>query len=283
MALTTSQVTALTDSIAKAATDFNTNFITGTATATTTINNGVGGTGATSATLGRVLAYAGVPDLPDELSFLPRANTTAASVAAYLTGLRTLNTFFLQYLPLLDVLDTAQSGLNAFLTTNTLSVNAMMANAFNYYCTNAVTLGYRTAATVPTPISVANFFPYAAIDDMWDLTCSGATTFSTNVVGANATTSVAGGGIAQLYIYKVNAGNAAGGAQFTVTYTTASGGTATATYTTSSGTPAASGSLASAYAISGAIGQGITAVTGTGMTSGEQYRFGMQLTRTANY
>lgn len=283
MALTTSQVTAITDSISKAITDFNTNFVTGTSTATTTINNGVGGTGATSALLGRVLAYASVPDLPDELAFLPKANTVAASAAAYLTGIRSLNSFYLQFLPLLDALDTAQSGLNAFLTTNTLSVNAFFAAAFNYYATNAVTLQYRTSANVPTAISTANYFPNAAIDDMWDITCSGATTFSANAVGSNASSAVSGGGVAQLYIYKVNASAAFGGAQFTVTYTNAAGNAATATYNTTSGTPAASGSLASGYAITNAIGQAITAITGSGMTTGEQYRFGMQLTRTPAY
>ena len=50
-ALTTAETTALTDSIGKALLDYNTNFVTGTSTARTNINNGVGGTGG-SATVG---------------------------------------------------------------------------------------------------------------------------------------------------------------------------------------------------------------------------------------
>ena len=72
MALTNAQVLAITDSIAQGISDFNTNFVTGTATATTTINAGVAGTGATSAMIGRVLAYAAGPDLTDELDSLVR-------------------------------------------------------------------------------------------------------------------------------------------------------------------------------------------------------------------
>lgn len=279
MALTTVQVTALADSIAKGVDDFNTNYITGTASARTSINNGVGGTGA-SATLGRVLAYASVPDLPDELAMLPKANSTAANVAAYMAGVSTLTSIYQQYLPLLDALDTAVGGLNAYLTTNTLVVNAFFANAFNYYCTNAIGLGYRTSATAPTPIATANFFPYAIVDDIWDITTSGATTFSVNIVGANASTSVAGGGVAQIYIYKVNVNPGTTGS-LVITYTNAAGASANVTYPYS--TLAGSGSLASGTLVTGLVGSAITAITGSGMTSGEQYRFGIKLVRADAY
>src|SRR5260221_106771 len=283
MALTNAQVTAITDSIAKAITDFNTNFLTGTATITTTINSGVGGTGATSATLGRVLAYAAVPDAADELALLPKVNTVASNVAAYLTGVRALNSLYLQYLPLLDALDTTQSGLNAFLTSNALQVNAFAAAAFNYYQANATTLGFRTPANIPVAIATANFFPYAAVDTLWGFTCSGATTFSANAVGTNVSTAVSGGGVGQVYIYKNNATNAIGCATFTITYTNAAGTPATATYSTVSGTPTATGSLSAGLARSRAIAQAITAVSGTGMTNAEQYTLGIQLVRTAAY
>lgn len=283
MALTNTQVTALTDSVAKALTDFNTNFVTGTATITTTINSGVGGTGASSATLGRVLAYASVPDAADELALLPKANIVASNVAAYLSGVRALNSLYLQYMPLLDALDTAQSGLNAFLTTNTLQINAFAATAFNYYQANATTLGFRSPSNIPVAIATANFFPFATTDTMWGFTSSGATTFSANTVGVNTSTAVNGGGVGQVYIYKNNAVAAVGGATFTITYTNAAGTPAIATYSTVSGTPAASGSLATGYVVSGAIAQAITSVSGTGMTSGEQYTLGIQLVRTAAY
>jgi hypothetical protein len=276
-------VTAIADSIAQACSDYNTNFVTGTSSAATTMNSGVGGTGATTATLGRVLAYAAVPNLSAELLLLPKVNTVAANVAAYLTGVRTLTPFYQQFYPLLDALDTAQSGLNAFLATNTLQVNAFFAAAFNGYATNAVTLGYRTSANAPTAIAVAQYFPYASIDTMWGFTASGATTFSANAVGANTSTSGSGGGVGQFYIYKNNSSNAVGGATFTISYTKADGTTGTATYSTTSGVPLASGSLSAGYAISGAIGSAITAVTGSGMTSAEQYTIGMQLVRASAY
>ena len=281
MALTTAQTTAITDSIGKALLDYNTNFVTGTSTARTNINNGVGGTGA-SATVGRVLAYAAVPDLSDELSLLPKVNTVASNVAAYLTGVANLNSIYNQYLPLLDALDTAQSGLNAFLTTNALQTDALFAGAFNYYVTNAATLGYRTAANLPTAIATANYFPYAIVDDLWDITFSGATTFSTNAVGTSVSTAATGGGVGTIYIYKVNATNAIGGAAISVTYTTAAGTSTTVVYNTTSGVPLASGSLATGYTL-GTAGSAITAVTATGGTSGEQYRFGIKLVRAVGY
>lgn len=283
MALTTAEVTALCDSIAKSLADYNTNFITGTSSATNTMNSGIAGTGATSATLGRVLAYASVPDVTDELLLLDPANTCAANCAAYLSGVRNINGFAQQWFPLMDKLDSSLSGLNAFLTTNTLQVSAWFAAAFNLYVTNAGVMGLRTSTNLPTAIATANYFPYAAIDSMWNFTCSGATTFSANAVGSNASTSGSGGGVGQIYIYKSNATNATGGATFTVTYTNAAGNSATATYTTTSGTPVASGSLSAGYAVTGAIGSAITAVTGTGMTSGEAYTLGIQLVRAVAY
>lgn len=283
MTLSTAEVTALADSIAKGLADYNTNFISGTASATTSMNTGIGGTGATSATLGRVLAYANVPSLSDELLMLSPANTAAANCAAYLSGVRNINSFAQQYFPLLDKMDSDVSGLNAFLTTNSLQVNAWFAAAFNLYVTNAGLLGFRTSTNLPTAIAVANYFPYAAVDTMWSFVCSGATTFSANAVGSNVNTTAFGGGVGQIYIYKTNATNAVGGATFTITYTNAAGNAANATYSTTSGVPLASGSLSAGYAVTGAIGSAITGVSGSGMTSGEDYTLGIQLVRAAAY
>ena len=85
-----------------------------------------------------------------------------------------------------------------------------------------------------------------------------------------------------IYIYKVNSTNAVGGAAITVTYTQASGSTTTVVYNTTSGVPLASGSLSAGYTL-GVAGQSITAVTATGGTSGEQYRFGIKLVRAVAY
>jgi hypothetical protein len=282
MALSNSQILALSDSIAQAISDFNTNFITGTATPTSTINAGVGGQGA-SATVGRVLVYAGTPDLTDELALLTPVNTVANQVAAYLAGIRGLNPFLIQYFPLLNAMDTLLGGLNAYLVAQGIQVNAFFAAAFNLFSSMAVSQGLRSPANIPVALAISTYFPYAAIDTMWGFTASGATTFSANAVGANPNTSGSGGGIGQFYIYKVNSSNAAGGAAFTITYTNAAGVGAQVTYSTVSGTPAASGSLAAGYAVSGAIGSAITAVTGSGMTSGEQYTLGMKLVRATAY
>ena len=230
--------------------------------------------------LGRILA---LDDLLPTIALLSKMNTTAANVAAQITGIRSLTAFYQQFFPFLDALDNNLSGLNAFLTTNSIQVNAWLAAAFNNYVTNAQALGYPYLSNAPTAIATANYFPYAAIDTMWGFTCSGATTFSANAVGTNASTAVSGGGVAQFYIYKVNATNATGGATFTITYTNAAGNPATATYTTTSGVPLGSGSLAAGYSIAGAIGSAITAVTGTGMTSAEQYAIGVKLVRASGY
>lgn len=283
MALNSTQVQQLADSISQAIGDFNSAFITNTASNTplySTIVSGVSGTGG-SATAGRVL---GLNDYASELLLLKPMNTAATNVTSYITGVRTPSAFYAQFYPILDALDTATAGLNAFLTTNTLQVNANFAEAFNAYQPLAVSLGYRTSSNIPVAIAVANYFPYAIVDDLWDITSSGATTFSTNAVGTSVSTAATGGGVGQIYIYKVNATNAAGGATFTITYTKADGTSTTATYSTVSGTPTASGTLASgSQTVTNLIGQAITGVTGSGMTSGEQYRFGMKLVRASAY
>jgi hypothetical protein len=280
MALNTTQVTQLTDSISQALNDFNTAFVVDTAGSTpssSTIVTGVSGTTTTN-TLGRVLNYV---DIIPELNMLTAANVMATQVTAYIGGLQAITGFYPQFYALFNALDlTLSGGLNAYLTTNSLQVNARFAIAFNYWAAiaTAVTPG-RTSANIPTAIATANFFPYAAIDTMWGFTANGATTFSANAVGSNTTTAVSGGGVGQFYLYKVNATNAIGGATFTITYTKADTTSTTATYSTTSGVPLASGSLSAGYSISGMIGSAVTAVTATGMTSGEQYVIGMKIVR----
>jgi hypothetical protein len=277
MSFGTTQVNALTDSVAKAITDFNTNFTVGTSASATAINTGV----ATTA-INRVLAYS---DLPSELVLLTKINQVSGNVAADLTGRRSLTQFYVQWYPLFDALDTFLGGMNAYCVANSsVTVNAWFAAAFNAYAASAVALQYRTSANVPAAIIPAEYFPYQSIDTMWGFTCSGATTFSANAVGANPSTAAFGGGVAPLYIYKVNAVNAVGGATFTISYTNAAGSPATVTYTTTSGVPLASGSLAAGYAIpTGPEALAITGVTGTGMTTGEQYVIGEQAVRVAGY
>lgn len=284
MALTSNQVLALSDNVAKGISDYTAAFITNTGTNTplySTITSGVSNTGATSGLVGRVLAIAGSPDLPDTLTLSQPVSTVSSNVTSYITGIRSAASYYAQFYPFLNALDVATGGLNAFLTANSVQVNGYFAQAFNAFCGYAVSLGYRGSA--PTQISAANYFPYAIVDDLWDITCNTATTFTSNAVGANASTSIAGGGTGQIYIYNTNATNAIGGATFTITYLNGAGSPTTATYATTSGTPAASGSLSTGYAVSGAIGSAITGITGTGMTSGEAYSFGIKLVRSASY
>ncbi len=281
MALTNTQLLAITDSIAKIITDFNAAFITNTgsnAPTATTITNGISGTGTTN-TLGRVLNWL---DAPSEENVLQKMQNASNSFVSYVGSIRSLAPVYQQFYAVMDALDNLLGGLNAYLTAQSIQVNAYFAAAFNAYVAASVAGAYRQVA--PLQIAASNFFPYAAVDDIWDATASGATTFSTNTAGANAGgSSAAGGGVGQIVIYKVNAGNAAGGAALTVTYLDGSGVSHQATYNTTSGVPVGSGSLGAAYNVTGAIGASITGVTGTGMTSGEQYRFGIALTRAAAY
>lgn len=282
MALTTTQVTNICDSVAKGIDDYTTAFITNTASNAplySTIVNSTAGTSSTN-TVGRVLNFL---DNVSEQTLLTKVNALAANVTAYITSVRSIANYNLNLYTFFDALDATLGGLNTYLTTNSLQVKASFANAFNTYTTNAVSLAFRGNTNLPTAIAVANFFPDVAIDTMWGFTASGATTFSANAVGANASTAAFGGGTAQFYIYKNNASNAVGGAAFTIQYTNAAGNTANATYNTASGTPTASGSLAGGFSISGAIGSAIVGVTGTGMTSGEQYTIGLKLIRASAY
>jgi hypothetical protein len=281
MALSNAQVTQILDSIAKVLTDFNTSFITNTGTnapTASTITTGISGTGA-SQTLGRVINWL---DASSEENMLVKMQNTANGFVSYINAIRSLPPVYQQFYSILDALDATLVGLNAFLTAQSIQINALVAAAFNAYVAASVSGAFRSIA--PPVISPANFFPYALLDDMWDFTCSGATTFSTNAVGpTNTSTALAGGGVAQFYLYKVNAVNAVGGAAISVTYLDGAGVAHTVVYNTTSGVPLASGSLAAGYAIPGAIGTAITAVTGTGMTSAEQYRIGQQLVRAASY
>jgi hypothetical protein len=281
MALTASQVVNITDSLAKGCDDFNTMFIANTASNSPTYSNliaGISGTGATQTT-GRIL---NLLDINSEVLMLPCIQGVATSVAAYIASIRSLAGYYQLLYPILNALDLSlPGGLNTFLTVNNIQVNAYIANAWNNFCSIAVASSYRT--TTPIPIATANYFPYTSVDDLWDITCSGAMTFSTNQAGTNISTAVAGGGAGQFCIYKVNTGNAAGGATFFITYINSAGITSQASYTTSSGTPAASGSLANGYTISGAIGISIVSITGYSMTAGERYRLGIRLTRSPSY
>jgi len=280
MALTSTQLREFTDSLAQACSDFHTNFVTATATPATTINTVISGTGV-SQTAGRVLNFL---DLASEANMLDDMQTVSSNIAAYLTSIRSLSGFYQKLYPVLDALDLSLSGgLNAFLTAAPLQINAHVATAFNNYQLVAVGGGFRSSANTPIAIALANYFPYAAVDDLWEFTSSAATTFSSNAFGANANTDVAGSGVGQLYIYKVNAGNAAGGATFTITYINAAGASVQTTYNTASGTPVASGSLSAGYAVGSAVGKSIVSVTGSGMTAGEQFRLGIKLTRSPAY
>jgi hypothetical protein len=281
MALTALQVQQYTDSLAKGCDDFNSAFLLNTAVNTplySTIIAGIGGTGV-SQTLGRTLNWL---DLASEVAMLGKTQATANAVAAYISSIRSLAGYYQQLYGALNALDLLLvGGLNTFLTANSLQINGYVANAFNNFATTAVSGGLRQVS--PIQIATANYFPYAAVDDLWDIMCSSASGFSTNAVGSNPSTSVAGGGIAQLFIYKVNPSNAVGGATLIISYTNASGSTSQATYNTSAGTPSASGSLATGFTIVGAIGSAVIGITGSGMTSGEQYRIGARLVRSPSY
>lgn len=279
MAITTSFVTQLTDSISQGLSDFNTCFVANTlvsSPSSATIINGTSGT-STTQTLGRILNF---NDLPTELNMLAAGNTAANNVTAYVTGLQANTGFYAQYYTIFDKLDIATGGLSAYLVSNSLQVNARFAVAYNAWVPNAVavTIG-RTSANAPLAITAASYFPYALVDTMWTFTCGTGTSMTASVVGSNVSTAATGGGVGQFYLYKSNAVNAVGGATFTVSYINAAGTTATATYTTTSGVPLASGSLAAGYTVTSAIGSAITGVTGTGMTSGEIYILGIKMVR----
>lgn len=283
MATTPTFVAAYTDSVAKSILEFSTAFVSNTAIgspSSSTIIAGVSGPGANN-TYGRV-ALTG--DGPTELALLFATNASVNNVIAYITGLQSLNGFYQQYYTIFNALDLAVSGLNAFLTTSGLQVSSWFAQAFNAWCSVAtqVTSG-RNSSNTPVVITPGNYFPGSAIDTIWNITTGAGTVMSSSLVGANANSSIGGGGVGQIVIYKSNTGNAVGGASLVITYKNGSGANVTATYATVAGTPVGSGSLAAAYIVTNAIGSQIISVTGTGMTAAEQYTFGIQPIRTIAY
>lgn len=278
MAYTTTSILSLCDSISQLFSDFNADFVIGTATgnpSSSTMIAGISGGGATN-TYGRILNSV---DSLTELGLLTPTYAWTVQVAAYLTGLQNPNGLYQQCFGIFDKLDTTVGGLSTYLSVNSLQVNGYFAKAFNLFCSVAVQLGIRTSANIPTPIASGNYFPSSNVDSLWTFTTGAGTAMTASAVGTNANTSVAGGGVGQVVIYKSNVGAAAGIATLSITYKNAAGTNSVATYTTAVGTPAASGSLATGYIVSGAIGSQIVSVSGTGMTSGEQYTLGVRQIR----
>jgi hypothetical protein len=282
---TNSVLLAITDSIAKAITDFAALAATAT-TSASSINSGISGTGASN-TLGRVLALAATPsfDPVSEQALIVPVNSSVTNVTAYHTGITALNAYYQQFLPFLNAFDNyinaniTTGGVNAWLTANALQVNAYFAAAHNYLATNAIGLGLRTSATVPTALSIANYFPFANVNPMFTLACTGATA-ATQTVGS--ATSTQGGGVANVVVWKSNAGVGAGGATLTITYVNAAG-VSTVLNSFSLGSLSASGSISSGSVSVGISAQSITSITGTGMTNAETYVFGEVPLRTAAY
>jgi hypothetical protein len=246
--ISTGNLTALADNIAKSLVDLEAALITnvvGGSPSKATIQNGQ------NAGSNSLLSHvAGLADPDQEAALIDEAIADAAKVAATVDF--SMNGFRRNYAEFLIALDRHVGGLNAFLVTNTLQVHPYFAACFNYIADLAPQLGLASAAL--THVAVSRIFtPTEVILGSIAVTGAAAGTFS---AGTALNTSLYGA--SQLYL-KNTAGAPTTGTNtvFGITYTNAAG---TSGQTT---TQALSGALgAGAYLAVGAItGSAVSNIT----------------------
>lgn len=266
--ISTANLTTIVDNIAKTMTDIKADYITGLAANVTTITNGQN---AASNSLRAHVASLG--DLDQEAALASSASAANSSLVPLLTI--SMNSYYPSLGSFFVALDKHVSGLNAFLTANSLQVHPEFAAAFNYIAQNAVSLGLAPAAL--TQIAAANIFIN-----------SNQTLASVAVTGAAAGTFSAGTpidttkyGPAALFL-KNTAGSPTTGTatSFTVTYNNGTGNSAATATQALSGALAAGGVLA----IAGASGISVSnIVVNSGGSAGDAIAVVVQPLRTVAY
>ena len=279
-------VIQLTDSIAQAISDFNSTFVSNSAPAITSLSailSNVGGTSATSQTLGRILVLA--QPLARAL-LLETIEDVVENISGFQNMIQNPWYFYQQYFPLMDALEIDTGGLAVFLQAyaNTLGVyppssivNANFAQVFNAYALSSPLRGYG-----PGPQIIPNYlvFPNANVDPLYTYVCGQNTTMLYQMQGT--TMAPFGGGCAPLSLYMTSAGPPAGGASLTITYIDGTGVTQTGTFAIPTSLVGPS-TLTTGSVPLGIVGSSITNVTGTSMTLGESYTIGAPLVRPSSY
>lgn len=240
--ISTANLTALADSIAKSLVDAEAALITlPTSNAPTIATITAGQNGASNSLRARIAA---LNDVDQEADLAPAGKVAAANMASAIV--LSASTFYQQYRSLLSALDSHVGGLNAFLAANSLQVHPEFAAAFNAFATNATALGFKAATAIdPTHI----FVP--AVQTLGSIAVTGAAAGTFSAGTPIDTTKYAP---AQLYL-KNTAGGATGGTatSFTVTYTNAAGTAGQTATQALSGALAAGATLAIGSVVGSAV------------------------------
>lgn len=277
---------AITDSIARGLLDFQSTFSPGSAVynALQGILVNVSGQAATM-TLGR-LGQVADPVLRQLL--LQAGEAVALNLLAYFAQITSLMTFASSYYPLFDTLDSVCAGLVSSLASYALTmsgdgsiINALFLTAFNAYALAAISDALRKTPALPALFPPRMGFPTQTVDPLYSWVCGSASTLLFSMAYANAFQY--GGGQAPLSLYKTNAGNALGGAVFTITYLLADGVTQGQVTFKTDGSVAGSSTLSSGSHLLGVCAAQVLAVSGTGMTPGEAYSIGALVVRPPAY
>lgn len=268
MAITTTKIQQLTDSIAKLLTDTST-AVTGLTSNAPTIST------MTAGITSQAARVAGFNAIDDETALAAAVSASGAAYDSFLATLAVLSQAYPTLYVELNALETWANGLSGYLATNSVQVHKAFADAFNSFAANARNSGLRL--TNPVAIAPANIFPAAAIDPVAAVAVTGAAAGTFTAGTAVDTTQY---GALPLYLQNSSAGASAAATVFHITYVGADGASHTVdkTITVSMGTGAGNAVTL------GVTGTAVTAISITSNgTNGESYHVTAPLVRTPAY
>jgi hypothetical protein len=269
--ISTANLTALADNIAKSLVDLEASLITNVAAnAPTKATIQAGQTGGSNSLQARV---AGLNDAQQEADLVDEALADAAKIAALVNF--TMNGFHRNYAEFLVALDKHVGGLNAFLVSNSLQVHPYFATCFNYVADLAPQLG--KSASALTHIAVSRIFTPTEVT-LGSIAVTGAAAGNFSAGTALNTTLY---GASQLYLKNTDVSpTTSTNAVFHITYTNAAGQAGQTT------DQALSGALgAGAYLAVGSVtGSAVSVITVTSNGSnGDQIAVVVKPARTIAY
>jgi hypothetical protein len=213
---------------------------------------------------------AGLNDIAQESALSADTLTATNSATSYLTF--SPNTFYNLFTAFMWGLEQHVAGVNAFIATNTLTVHPEFAKAFNYFASNASTLGITNK--VVTTVALSHIFvPTEQTLGSIAITGASAGTFTP---GTAVNTALYGPGQA---LYVKNTGGSAwtAGGILSISYHDSANTAQTVPYTTTTVAAGATVSLS-------VFGQSVTNITVTsGGTSGNDVAVVAEPTRTIAY
>lgn len=160
MALSSTNVQTLTDTLAKLFKDIEDNVMTGPAAFVNGLLSG-GATYGIPAVTTRIVQF---QDAAAELALLAPANSSTQLLANDLVANTTLSTYYRSLYTLLDALETATGGLATYLSTNSTTVALAFAELWNAYAGAAQLVGLRPATYQVETLTPSQVFPDIATD-----------------------------------------------------------------------------------------------------------------------